>query len=219
MKRSRSELSPRTPERKRRLTRSREAFARRWRTLLALVLALPIAPSLEGACINTRPPERDLWIEVVSCSDQVLREVSTELFVQFAGRTDEDWTSHALPRAVQLLREKPGVLIVARELAFADSTLPFYSWEGGVPSKAQYSDRPGVWQSSGARPEVRYFLGSANATCDTLLKSGRQVVREVFNCCDTGRGPGLACILQVSELVLSVKEPPTPEQLTAAVLP
>lgn len=44
-------------------------------------------------------------------------------------------------------------------------------------------------------------------------------MREVSNCCDTGRGPGLAFILQVSEVVLSVKKPPTPEQLTASDLP
>lgn len=219
MKRSGPQLGPRGTERERRLWCSREALAPRWRPLLALLLTLSMARSLEGSCMNTRPPERDLWIEVVSCSDQVLREVSNELFVQFAGRTDEDWTSHALPRATTLLREKPGVLIVARELAFADSALPFYGWTGGTPSQAMFSDRPGIWQGSGVRPEVRYFLGSAYATCDKLLKSGRQVVREVSNCCDTGRGPGLACILQVSELVLSVKEPPTPEQLTAAVLP
>ncbi len=219
MKRSRSELGPRTPEWKRRLTRSGGAFARRWRPLLALLLALSIAQSLEGSCIYTRPPERELWIEVVSCSDQVLREVSTELFVQAAGRTNEDWTGNALPRATQLLREKPGVLIVAREIAFADSALPFYSLKGGVPSEALYSDRPGIWQSSGARPDRRFFLGSAIATCETLVASGRLVVREVSNCCDTGRGPGLACILQVSELVLSAKKPPTPEQLTATDLP
>lgn len=63
--------------------------------------------------MNTRPPERDLWIEVVSGSDLVLREVSNELFVQAAGRTDEDWTSNAVPRATALLRAKPGVLIGA----------------------------------------------------------------------------------------------------------
>ncbi len=186
---------------------------------LALLMTLARASALEGSCMNTRPPERDLWIEVVSCSDQVLREVSNELFVQAVGRTDQNWTRNAVPRSTGLLREKPGVLIVARELAFADSALPFYSRAGGVPSKALYSDQPGIWQSSGARPERRFFLGSAIATCETLLESGRQVVREVSNCCDTGRGPGLACILQVSELVLSVKKPPTPEQLTAAVLP
>lgn len=88
-----------------------------------------------------------------------------------------------------------------------------------MPSKAGYSDRPGIWRSSGARLERRFFLGSAIATCEKLLESGGQVVREVSNCCDTRRGSELACIFQVSELVLSVKKPPTPEQLTAAVLP
>ncbi len=192
----------------------------RARTLAFAVLAtLSFAAASEASCIATRPPERDLWIEVVSCSDQALEEVSSELFLQAVGRTDQDWTAGALPRATKLLRETPGVLIVAREQAFADSTQPFSRATAEGLFDTLYSDRPGVWQSSGIQPERRYYLGSAIATCEALLESRRHVVREVFNCCDTGRGPGLSCILQVSELVPSVKAPPTPEELSAAAEP
>lgn len=151
-------------------------FARTPRCALALALLMTLsrASALEGACMNTRPPERDLWIEVVSCSEQVLREVSNELFVQAVGRTDQDWTRNAVPRATGLLREKPGVLIVARELAFADSALPFYSREGecrpkpvtpigrasgGVlapdSSGASSWDRPSRLAKSSSNPEGR----------------------------------------------------------------
>ncbi len=121
-----------------------------------------------------------------------------------------------MPRATQLLRATPGVLIVAREVAFADSTRPFTKRTPTGKSETVYSDRPGEWQSAGTQPERRFFLGSAEATCEALLGDGRIVVREVFRCCDTGRGPELGCILQVSELVPSPKAPPTDTELAAA---
>ena len=84
---------------------------------LALLIAISVSNAVVASCIATRPPDRDLWIELDSCSDTALEEISSELFLQAVGRTDEDWTGHALPRTRQLLRETPGVLIVAREPA------------------------------------------------------------------------------------------------------
>ncbi len=181
---------------------------------LALLASLSLAGDLSAVCIASRPPERDLWIEVVSCSDQVLQEVADELFFQALGRTDEDWTRSAVARATKVLRETPGLLIVAREIAFADSSLPFARMTPQGTLDFVYSDRPGEWQSAGTQTGRRFFLGSAEATCEALMGGGRIVVREVSRCCDTGRGPELGCILQVSELVPSLKEPPTAAELS-----
>ena len=181
---------------------------------LALLATLSVAGDLKGSCIIFRSPDRDLWIEVVSCSDQVLREVSNELFLVALGRTDEDWMRYSVPRATALLRETPGLLIVARELAFSDSTLSFAKRTPKGTYESVFSDRPGEWQSAGTQPERRFFLGSAELTCEALSGAKRIVVREVFRCCDTGRGPELGCILQVSELVPSAKAPPTPAEIS-----
>jgi len=183
---------------------------------LALLTAPSVAGDLEAVCVASRSPGRDLWIEVVSCSDQVLQEVSDELFLQALERTDEDWTRHSVPSAAKLLRERPGLLIVARERAFADSGFAFSKRTPRGAYEAAYSDRPGEWQSSGTQPERRFFLQTAQATCAALLESRLLVVQEVFRCCDTGRGPELGCILQVSELIPSAKAPPTPAELAAA---
>lgn len=184
------------------------------RFALALLAAVSVARDLPAVCSSSRSPERDLWIEVVSCSDQVLQEVSDELFVQALGRTGGDWTRFAVPRAKELLRATPEVLIVAREVAFADSTRPFTKRTPGGESKTVYSDRPGDWQGAGTQPEGCFFLGSAEATCEALIGGGRIVVREVSRCCDTGRGPELGCILRVSELVPSLKAPPTADEIS-----
>ncbi len=178
-----------------------------------------LAPVSEAVCIASRPPERDLWIEVVSCSAQVLQEVSDELFLQALERTDEDWTRYSLLRAAKLLRERPGLLIVAREHAFADSGLAFSKRTPRGTYEAAFSDRPGEWQSSGAQPERRFFLQTAQATCGALLEARLLVVQEVFRCCDTGRGPELGCILDVAELVPSAKAPPTPAELASGAEP
>ena len=121
-----------------------------------------------------------------------------------------------MPRAAELLRATPGVLIVAREMAFANSTLPFTKRTPSGKSETVYSDRPGERQSAGTQPERRFFLGSAETACEALVGGGRIVVREVSRCCDTGRGPEIGCILQVSELVPSPKAPPTDAELAAA---
>lgn len=125
------------------------------------------------------------------------QEVSAELFLQALDRTDEDWTRHSVPSAAKLLRERPGLLIVARELAFPDSGSAFSKRTPRGTYEAAFSDRPGGWQSWGTQPERRLFLQSAEATCGALLESRLLVVREVFRCCVTGRGPELGCILQV----------------------
>ncbi len=183
---------------------------------LALLVALSLAPPSRGSCVIFRSPDRDLWVEVVTCSDQVLQEVADELFLQALGRTDQDWTGSSVRRATALLRETPGLLIVARELAFADSALAFAKTNPQGTFETAYSDRPAVWQSAGTQPERRFFLGSAEATCEELTRGKRIVVREVLRCCDTGRGPELGCILQVPELISSAKAPPAPEELAAA---
>lgn len=132
---------------------------------LSLLAAFSLAKDLPAVCSSSRPPERDLWIEVVSCSDQALLEVTDELFVQAFARTVGDWTRFAAPRATELLYATPGVLIVAREVAFADSTKAFIKRTPSGKSETVYSDRPGEWQSAGTQPERRFFLGSAEATC------------------------------------------------------
>ncbi len=132
---------------------------------LVLLMTLSLASVSEAVCIASRSPDRDLWIEVVSCSDHVLQEVSDELFLQALVRTDEDWTRHCVPSAAKLLRERPGLLIVAREHAFADSGLAFSKRTPRGTYEAAFSGRPGEWQSSGAQPERRFFLQTAQATC------------------------------------------------------
>jgi hypothetical protein len=175
-----------------------------------------VAANLEGTCMLSRPPDRDLWLEVVSCSDGALREVSDELFFQAQVSNDADFTRDAVPRAAALLRATPGVLIVARELAFADSATPFTTFDPTGKPVTRFSDRPGKWQSSDTELEGRYFLGSPVATCESLMRAQRLVVREVFRCCDTGRGPELGCILAVGELVVSAKAPPKAGELSPA---
>lgn len=182
--------------------------------LVALVSAASLPKPLKAACIAFRSPNRDLWIEVVSCSDQVSKEVADELFFDALESGNTGGTRFAVPRAEQALRESPGLLIVAREVAFADSTQPFTKHTPQGAFETAYSDRPGEWQSAGPQPERRFFLGSAEATCETLGQGERIVVREVFRCCDTGRGPEIGCILRVSELVPSPKAPPTAEELS-----
>jgi hypothetical protein len=146
---------------------------------LAFLLTLSVAGDLPAFCSSSRSPERDLWIEVVSCSDQVLQEVTDELFVQALARTGGDWTRFAAPRATELLRATPGVLIVAREVAFADSTRPFTKRTPTGKSESAYSDRPGEWQSAGTQPERRFFLGSAEATCEGLMAGGSSCARSL----------------------------------------
>lgn len=181
---------------------------------LAALATLSGAADLSAVCIASRSPDRDLWIEVVSCSDRVRTEVADELFFDALAAGDSGGARFAAPRAAEVLRESPGVLLVARELAFADSTQPFSKRTPQGGFETAYSDRPGEWQSAGTQPERRFFLGSDEATCETFVQGERIVVREVFRCCDTGRGPEIGCILRVSELVPSPKAPPTAEELS-----
>jgi hypothetical protein len=184
--------------------------------VLAILGALVLAANLAGVCMLSRAPDRDLWIEIVSCSDDVLREVSDELLLQALVRTDADFTRGAVPRAAALLRATPGVLIFARELAFADSAMPFTTLDSTGKPITKFSDMPGKWQSSDTELEGRYFLGSPVPTCESLMRAQRLVVREVFRCCDTGRGPERGCILAVGELVVSAKAPPKAGELSPA---
>ncbi|MEO8198249.1 MAG: hypothetical protein ABI689_16140 [Thermoanaerobaculia bacterium] len=187
-------------------------FARAW--LLALLTTLSLASSLMAVCSAGRP-ERDLWIEIVSCSDGALKDVSDELVLQAFDRTDGvDYSRSAVPRAAELLRQSPGFLVEARVLAFAESTKTFMKRGATGKMELAMADRPGEWQRSELEPAKRYFLASAASTCEALKEPGRVVVREVFRCCDTGRGPELGCILQVSELVTSTKTPPTDKELS-----
>lgn len=201
------------------MTSALTGSARARSLIFALLVGLSTSGTLEAVCSASQPPDRNLWIELISCSDSAMEEISGELFLQAVERTDADWTGHALPQTRKLLLETPGVLIVARELAFADSNTAFTKRSSTGKYEVAYSDRPGVWQVSEPRPERRYYLGSTHATCGELLEAHRLVAKEVFNCCDTGRGPGIACILQVKQIEPSGKNPPTLEELGSTELP
>lgn len=123
-----------------------------------------------------------------------------------------DYSGIAMQEARARFLREPGVLIVARQLAFADSTEPFYDFGSGgiIESK---SERPGVWRRTDGERERRYFLGSAEPTCDTLQAGKRVVVQEQPYCCDTGRAGDMGCILEAGQLVPSLKAPPTAEEL------
>jgi hypothetical protein len=165
----------------------------------------------------TRPPRSYLWVEIVSCSENVVGEIAEVYFLGALTPRDDgaDYSGIAMQEARARFLREPGVLIVARQLAFADSTEPFFTFgPKGVPERLE-SDRPGVWRRTDGEGERRYFLGSAEPTCDTLQAGKRVVVQEQSYCCDTGRAGDMGCILEAGQLVPSQKAPPTDEELAA----
>ncbi len=183
--------------------------------LLALLTALSVAPASEASCLLSRPL-RYLWLEVVSCSDQVLREVSEESFRQALERTDIDLTRIAAGEAAALVRETPGLLIVGRVIAFADTDEPYSIRKPSGTYRAAVSDPPFQWRPPESEGERRYFLGATHTTCEALQAAMRIVVHERFTCCDTGRSGEIGCVLAVPELRPSSKAPPTASELSAA---
>ena len=99
--------------------------------------------------MNTRPPRSFLWIEVVSCSESVVNEIAEVYFVGALHPREDgaDYSGTAVLRAEARFRESPGVLLVARQLAFADSTEPFYDLDSDELFTQKFSDRPGEWRS------------------------------------------------------------------------
>ncbi len=182
---------------------------------LTLFLALSLAPASEGSCL-LKGPVRYLWIEVVSCSDTALQEVSEELLRPVLGGIDADFVGETKRYAAELFRETPGLLIVAHELAFADSEAPFTDFDPAGKFATRVSDRIGEWRKPEAASERRYFLGSAQARCESLQAAKPIVVYEQSTCCDTGRSGAIGCILEVPELRSSKKAPPTDAELSAA---
>lgn len=185
---------------------------------LALLATFILAADLQGGCMATRPPRSYLWIEIVSCSENVVNEIAGVYFLGALTPRDDgaDYSGIAMQEARARFLREPGVLIVARQLAFADSTEPFYTFgPPGGELERQESERPGVWRRTDGERERRYFLGSAEPTCDTLEAGKRVVVQEQSYCCDTGRAGDMGCILQAGQLVPSLKAPPTAEELAA----
>lgn len=196
-----------------RLSTSSRTPLRAW--ILALLVALSVAEALEGVCAASGSSARYLWLEVVSCSDQVLREVSDELFRQALEGTYGDFTGVAAGAAAALVRKNPGLLIVGRVLAFADTDEPFSVRDPSGKYSTAVSDRPFEWRRLESEDDRRYFLGATHATCAALQEEGRIVVRRHSNCCDTGRSGEIGCVLEVPELRPSQKAPPTDSELAA----
>lgn len=182
---------------------------------LVMLASFSVADRVEGVCSVSRPA-RYLWLEVLSCSDQVLREVSEESFRQALERTDMDLTRIAAREAASLVRQTPGLLIVGRVLAFADTDEPFSVREPSGKYRSASSDRPFEWRQPETEGERRYFFGSTHATCEALQADERIIVFEHFTCCDTGRSGAIGCILELPELRPSQKAPPTAAELSAA---
>lgn len=169
-----------------------------------------MAPSLEAGCMSTRPPRSFLWIEIVSCSEAVVKEIADVYFVGALRPRDDgaDYSGSALREAQARFRRSPGVLLVARQLAFADSSEPFYVDGPDGPFTKKFSDRPGEWRRTNGESERRFYLNSTEPSCDSLQAGKRAVVQEQGYCCDTGRAGDMGCILEAAELVPSLKEAP-----------
>lgn len=181
------------------------------RAALALLSVFAAAGPANAVCMSSRPV-RYLWIEVVSCSDTVLQEVSAYLLRPDRDSLDRDFDGETRRWAEEQVAQTPGVLIAARQLAFADSEAPFTVLEGSEFS-TRTSDRIGEWRCPENTAERRYFLPTRKSTCSSLVGAGRIVVLEDFDCCDTGRSGSIACILEVGRLFESVKAAPTPREL------
>lgn len=181
------------------------------RAALALLSVVAAAGPADAACMSSRPV-RYLWIEVASCSDTVLQEVSAYLLRPDRDSLDRDFDGETRRWAEEQVAQTPGVLIVARQLAFADSEAPFTVREDSKYT-TRTSDRIGEWRCPENTAERRYFLPTRKSTCSSLMSAGRIVVSEDFDCCDTGRSGSIACILEVGRLFESVKAAPTPQEL------
>lgn len=114
------------------------------------------------------------------------------------------------------MRATPGLLIVGRVLALADTDGPFSIRDPAGKYVTAVSGWPFEWRPPESEGERRYFLGATRATCEALQAAMRIVVHEHFTCCDTGRSGEIGCVLAVPELRPSSKAPPTAAELSAA---
>jgi len=181
-------------------------------TLLAACFAVAVADGGSAGCIQVRP-ERELWIEIATCSTDTVARASEALFIQSLEQPSHGNPRAPVERARELVQRWPAVLVEAQALAYLEIPTLVTKLE---PSGSMRQELEGVgarWQPAES-PEIGPFLVyRSSVTCAGLERGARLVVRQASSCCDVSPPSDLPCLLALRAVQPSARAAPGDDEV------
>ncbi len=182
----------------------------RWMVGLAMVVGTVPDPGAAG-CIQIQA-ERELWLEIESCSTETVARAADVLFLQSLESPSRDRAA-PVAFAQKLVQRSPAVLVEARTLAFIEipSLVMKSDEEGRV--RWELEGTRGRWQAAETPEPGSYLLFRSEVSCDGLEAGAKIVVRGESSCCDVVPPSDLTCLLARRPVTLSARSAPDPSQI------